>query len=110
MQVSGILPHVLLPVEGVASRATCEALQALVLAGCFDGSVVCPAGMNILHYIVMQPALLTERRNATLRLIDLAIKLGPNVNGQVRTLRIVQTLRQLLCPGRATFRALVALV
>ena len=85
MQVSGLLPFVLLPVAGVASKDVCDALQALVLAGSFDGSVVCPAGMNVLHYIVMQPALLRERRNNMLRLLELALKLSPDVNGQVRT-------------------------
>ena len=108
MQVSGLLPFVLLPVAGVASKDVCDALQALVLAGSFDGSVVCPAGMNVLHYIVMQPALLRERRNNMLRLLELALKLSPDVNGQVRTqlatnadaLPLSQPARLIFAPNR----------
>jgi len=79
-----MLPYALLPSDSVSGKQLLEGFQALVLAGTFDGAVVCPAGMNILHYIVMQPALLTERRNTMLKLLDLAVKLSPTVNGQVR--------------------------
>jgi hypothetical protein len=65
-----------------------DLFQSIVLNGQFDGRAICPAGMNVLHYAVLQPALLTGTTNTMLKLLNLALKLGPDVNRQVCALEL----------------------
>jgi hypothetical protein len=78
-----MLPYLLLPGEGISHEAMVDLFHSIVVNNQFDGRAVCPAGMNILHYLTLQPTLLTGSSNMMLKLLNLAFKLMPDVNGQV---------------------------
>jgi hypothetical protein len=44
----------------------------------------CAAGMNVLHYVVLQPVLLVQKgQNTMKKLLQLMVKTGANMNAQV---------------------------
>ena len=63
-----------------------DALQSAVLSCKLDGSATCSAGMNLLHYLALQPILLTGKGNMMLKMLRVALKLRPDINAKVCTM------------------------
>lgn len=87
MQVGQLVQHLLLPAAGVTDDDLIQAVSSIVISNKFPGDTRCPAGMNALHFIAVQPQLLLRPgRNLAFKLMELVLKMGPDVNGQVRSL------------------------
>lgn len=55
----------------------------IVISDVIHQDTRCSAGMNVLHYIALQPVLLNKDQNTMKKLMELMIKTGPDVNAQV---------------------------
>jgi hypothetical protein len=79
-----MLPCIILPADGVEDESIVQALSSVTVSNKFQGDARCSAGMNVLHYVAVQPQLLLRpSQNLALKLIDLLLKTGPDVNGKV---------------------------
>lgn len=88
VQTSQALHMLLLPAKGAAADATLLPLSALLSHTGLLGDVRCGAGMSALHYVALQPRLLlAPGKNVTVKLLDLLLRLKPDVNGQVQRAR-----------------------
>lgn len=60
----------------------------LVISDVINADFRCGAGMNVLHYIALQPVLLLNKEQNTMKkLMELLIKIS-NVNAQVNSLAL----------------------
>jgi hypothetical protein len=83
VQISQLLPFLVLPHKGRTDEGMVTAITQVLISGKFIGDTRCSAGMNIIHYLALQPDLLTHESNIMLRLLKLIVKMKPDVNGQV---------------------------
>jgi hypothetical protein len=70
--------------EGVMPEDMIKLAADIVISDVVHLNAQCPAGMNVLHHIALQPALLlTKDRNTMRKLMELMIKTGAEINTQV---------------------------
>jgi hypothetical protein len=87
VQVSRLLHFAVLPAKGADADAMLRAVSALVISGKWAGDARDSAGMSALHAVAVQPRLLAHpAKNVALRLVELLLQTGADVNGKVRPL------------------------
>ena len=84
VQLNQVVPFFILPAEGVTADIMLNAVTQAVISGHFKGDARCSAGMNILHYLAIQPDLLLGSGNLMLKFAKLLAKCTPNFAAQVR--------------------------
>eukprot|EP00892_Ulva_mutabilis_P007108 jgi/Ulvmu1/476/UM001_0484.1 len=82
-QVSRVVLSLALAQPGIPPEHMVATASGLVCASLLQGDPRCGSGMNVLHRLALQPALMLTRGQNTLRkLMELYLKTGPNINGR----------------------------
>jgi hypothetical protein len=77
--------------DGARAEVMIKLAGSLVVSDVVHLNARCPAGMNVLHYIALQPALLISKDPNTMKkLMELMIKTGADINTQVRHLYLMR--------------------
>ena len=83
VQVAKVVLHMALAKPRQLPEDMVQAASDAACSGLLQGDPRCGAGMNVLHYIALQPVLLLTRGQNTMRkLMELYLKTGPDVNGR----------------------------